>query len=158
MVFLLHMVLRLSLLRGVVVYDGNIVAVVFWLIVLDYIFLLLGFRHQGHLFWWRFNGKGHRVILTIAICGDISIKSVFYFKEVVLKLLACKFVQPSSCLGDFILLLLCRDLLRSCLFDRERLHVQFVFLLLLLVVVPDNVHSQSVPCGTSLRAVGTLMS
>jgi len=49
-VLLLHMVVGLSLLRGVVVYDGNIVAVMFWLVVLDYIFLLLGFRHQGHLF------------------------------------------------------------------------------------------------------------
>ena len=57
MVLLLNMVLGLSLLRGVVVYDGNIVAVVFWLIVLDYIFLLLGFRHQGHLLGWRFYGE-----------------------------------------------------------------------------------------------------
>jgi len=56
-VLLLHMVLGLSLLRGVVVYDGNIIAVVFWLIVLDYIFLFLGFRHQGHLFGRRFYGE-----------------------------------------------------------------------------------------------------
>jgi hypothetical protein len=36
------------------------------------------------------------VILTIAICGDISVKSVFNFKQVILKLLAREFVQPSS--------------------------------------------------------------
>ena len=145
-------------MRRVVVDDGYVGAVIFGFLILDYIILFLGLRHQGHLFWWQFNGKRHRVILTIAILCKVVVKSVFYFKKVVLKLLACKFVQPSSCLRDFILLLLCRDLLRSCLLDRERLHVQFVFLLLLLVVVPDNVHSQSVPCGTSLRAVGTLMS
>ena len=57
-VLLLHMVVdRLSLLRGVVVYYGNIVTVMFWLVVLDYIFLLLGFRHQGHLFGRWFYGE-----------------------------------------------------------------------------------------------------
>ena len=56
-VLLLNVVVGLSLLRGVVVYDGNIVAVMFWLVVLDYIFLLLGFRQQGHLFRRRFYGE-----------------------------------------------------------------------------------------------------
>ena len=68
--------------------DGYVAAVIFGFLILDYIILLRGLRHQGHLFWWRFNGKRHRVILAITILCKVVVKSVFYFKEVVLKLLA----------------------------------------------------------------------